>query len=690
VDSYAVTYDGLDRAGKVEEKTAGTIKHTTSFTYNANGDPLTRKHDGASASFNWDLRNLLASVTNAESASDPSPKVTKYNYTGRGQLFQETKANGNVVSHSYWADWLPRTTEEKKPDGTLVASHVMKYSANGDRISDVASVQNADNHAAYLNTTTTYTYDPRDRIAQVTKTPTGGTASVESYIHDANDNVVSQTVKGVATSYAYDRNRLQSATSAGATAAYNYDPFGRLDTVTSAGQVIEDYGYDGFDRTAEHRKLVAGALTSTKYAYDPLDRTLSRTEKAGTPSAKTTDFAYLGLTDQLLDERVAGTLTKSYQYGPGGQRLSQTTVAAGGAKTDGFYGYNPHTDVETVTDSAGDTRSTYGYTAYGSNDTSGFTGIDKPDPAAPDKPADNVYRFNAKRWDAVTGTYDMGFRDYNPGLNRFLTRDSYTGALADLNLGTDPYTGNRYAFAGGNPVSMVEVDGHDLCDLRALGCVDPDWDDANGSAVTEFPEATRTTTADGQNSINGVPISNAAPDADALAAQVDKWAPRFKEANNLPTDRPLDRANTALLIGDICYHDHDFCGEKFRKESALLYDKMLLTDDPGILLGTAITPNGGLGRAAKAATRLEFGLGTKIKKQMASRGWTKESIDDLLNSPSRTITTRDTRWRPDGTRLDDPATAFINREGAYVVRNDLSGDIVQISNRLDPNWKSPW
>jgi len=144
-----------------------------------------------------------------------------------------------------------------------------------------------------------------------------------------------------------------------------------LDTVTSAGQVIEGYSYDGFDRIGEHRKLVSGALTSTRYAYDPLDRTLSRTEKAGTPSAKTTDFAYLGLTEQLLDERVAGTLTKSYQYGPGGQRLSQTTIAAGGAKTDGFYGYNAHTDVETVTDSAGDTRSTYGYTAYGSNDTAG-------------------------------------------------------------------------------------------------------------------------------------------------------------------------------------------------------------------------------------------------------------------------------------------------------------------------------
>ncbi len=105
-------------------------------------------------------------------------------------------------------------------------------------------------------------------------------------------------------------------------------------------------------------------------------------------------------------------------------------------------------------------KATYGYTAYGSEDESEFTGIDKPDANDPTKETYNPYRYNAKRWDAQSGTYDMGFRDYNPGLNRFTTRDMYNGALADMNLGVDPYTGNRYAFTGGNPTSFVEFDGH--------------------------------------------------------------------------------------------------------------------------------------------------------------------------------------------------------------------------------------
>jgi RHS repeat-associated protein len=136
-------------------------------------------------------------------------------------------------------------------------------------------------------------------------------------------------------------------------------------------------------------------------------------------------------------------------------------VADEGREESSYYGYNPHTDVEQITSETGDTRATYGYTAYGSNDDTLFTGVDKPDPVDPTaKEEYNPYRFNAKRWDNSTGMYDMGFRDYNPGLNRFLNLDAYNGALNDLSLGLDPWTSNRYAFTGGNPISGVELDGH--------------------------------------------------------------------------------------------------------------------------------------------------------------------------------------------------------------------------------------
>src|SRR5260370_6172729 len=54
----------------------------------------------------------------------------------------------------------------------------------------------------------------------------------------------------------------------------------------------------------------------------------------------------------------------------------------------------------------------------------------------------------------------MGFRTYDPSLNQFLTRDMYNGALTDTGLSTDPFTGSRYTFGAGNPVSNIELDGH--------------------------------------------------------------------------------------------------------------------------------------------------------------------------------------------------------------------------------------
>ncbi|MEU7036169.1 DNRLRE domain-containing protein [Streptomyces sp. NPDC046237] len=454
IDAYTIAYTGLNQVQKVTEALAGQEKKVSSFTYDDNGRPVTTTHPDQFSKYTYDLRQLVSSVSVGTSATDTSPKVTSYTYTDRGLKLRETKANRNTVDYTYYLNGAVKSTTEKKGSGTLVSSHTYTYNANGNKAQDVAKKMNADNNAAYLDSTTDYTYDPADRLAKSVKTGNG--AGTDTYVHDDNANVISQTVKGTSTTYDYDRNRLKSAAMGGSTATYNYDPFGRQESVVAGGKVIERSVYDGFDHVVESQKADdAGVLKSTKYTFDPLDRTASKTA-----DGKTTDFTYLGLSTEVLGEEVAGELTKSYQYSPWGERLSQVKHNTDGTGEDGFYGYNSHTDVETLTDKDGNTKATYGYTAYGSDDKDEFTGIDKPEAADPTKEAYNPYRFNAKRWDAKSGTYDMGFRDYNPGLNRFTSRDMYNGALSDMGLGSDPYTGNRYAFTGGNPVNFVEMDGH--------------------------------------------------------------------------------------------------------------------------------------------------------------------------------------------------------------------------------------
>jgi len=81
---------------------------------------------------------------------------------------------------------------------------------------------------------------------------------------------------------------------------------------------------------------------------------------------------------------------------------------------------------------------------------------------------------------------------------------------------------------------------------------------------------------------------------------------------------------------------------------------------------------------------------SKISKQMNKRGWNEVKVNDTINNPTKTVRTTDTRWNSDGTRRSDSATAYIDKDGSYVVRNDKDGTIIQVSDRNDPDWKSPF
>ncbi|WP_052433356.1 DNRLRE domain-containing protein [Streptacidiphilus carbonis] len=457
-DAYAFNYDGLDRLTQLQEKLSGTVKHTTAFTFDANGNSLTETHDGAGAAYTYDVRDLLTKVVNKETANDPNPRTTSWTYSPTARIATESKANGNTVSSTYNLDDSLAGTVEKTSGGTVVAQHTLSYDPDLNQTQDVSTTQNADNHSATLDRTAIDTYTPRDQIESVTNSDGHGD---QSYTYDLAGNITAQTVSGVSRTNVYDRNRLLTSTANGTTESYNYDPFGRTDAVHAAGTAIQRYTYDGFDRVASEQQDNGTGPTTTTYSYDAFDRSVSQTTASGTSSAKTTAFDYLGTSKALVGEEVGGTPTKTYQYSPTGERLDQIVHNTDGTEDPSYYSYNQHTDVQAITDSSGNTKATYGYTAYGQDDTSQDTGVDKPSSGQTGTSDPyNAYRFNSDRIDGSTGTYNMGFRTYDPGMNRFLTRDMYAGALSDMGMSADPYTGNRYAFGGGNPISNVELDGH--------------------------------------------------------------------------------------------------------------------------------------------------------------------------------------------------------------------------------------
>jgi hypothetical protein len=85
-----------------------------------------------------------------------------------------------------------------------------------------------------------------------------------------------------------------------------------------------------------------------------------------------------------------------------------------------------------------------------------------------------------------------------------------------------------------------------------------------------------------------------------------------------------------------------------------------------------------------------FIIEAKIARQMLRRGWTRGEIAHTLAHPHRIAVLTDRRWQADGSRRHDPAKAYIREDGHYVVRNEVDGTIVQISNRNKPHWQSPF
>ncbi|MFQ3231440.1 MAG: hypothetical protein ACI9DO_002828, partial [Reinekea sp.] len=75
----------------------------------------------------------------------------------------------------------------------------------------------------------------------------------------------------------------------------------------------------------------------------------------------------------------------------------------------------------------------------------------------------------------------------------------------------------------------------------------------------------------------------------------------------------------------------------------------------------------------KAAKRVTTNIPTQGRKfnQLSKRGWSQSSVDDLVNSP---YTTRSSINKANG----NEATAYFRNDGHYVVRDNVTGDIVQM------------
>ena len=85
----------------------------------------------------------------------------------------------------------------------------------------------------------------------------------------------------------------------------------------------------------------------------------------------------------------------------------------------------------------------------------------------------------------------------------------------------------------------------------------------------------------------------------------------------------------------------------------------------------------------KIGNNVVFGSETKssskLANQMAQRGWTQEMVMGVVVSPYVTC-------QSINNATGNPATAYYDEDGNYVVIDDYTKEVVQVSNRNDSNW----
>ena len=249
-------YDAAGQVGLVTDVNS----RSKSFTYDGRGrvTAVTNQADGSNAGISYNTAGLVDSRTDEDGVTKSFEYDPVY-----GRLAELTDHEGNYILFSY--DAQGNVIEKGYYDPTAVRSNWKRFSYQDpahslpgklykqinaddtftqygyDLEGNVASIIDPNSH------TTTYDYDPFNRI----KTVTQPGSVITAYGYDAHGNLASVTnAQSHVTTYEYDdMGRVVTTTSPDTgTVSYVYDEAGNLDAKTDAKGIAVGYAYDLLSR----------------------------------------------------------------------------------------------------------------------------------------------------------------------------------------------------------------------------------------------------------------------------------------------------------------------------------------------------------------------------------------------------------------------------------------------------------
>jgi len=472
-------YDDLGRVYQTDSPDTGT----TSYTYDPAGNLKTKTDaKGITTNYSYDAANRLTRIDfpsdtdivySYDSCLNGKGRLclvtdqsgsTAYEYTKKGQIAKETRVIdgvNHVTSYTHTMNGNVRTVIY--PSGRVITynyanNNVTSVLNNGSTLaSNIGYLPfGGMTNLTYGNALTrTIGYDNQYRIATIQ----AGSLQSLGYDHDGNGNVTSMVNNLDNTkskSYTYDSlNRLETGTGPWGSITWTYDPVGnRLTQVDTSG--TSNYNY----QTGSNRLSSITGPNLASFGYDENGNTVTENGKAYSynqnqrliraAAGQVGDYVYNALGQRV--KKTVGGVTTHFIFDQGGQLIYET--ASDGSWADYVY-LNGEPLAKIDAEGVSYIHTDHLGTPVMMSDSSGAKVWEieaRPfgDGAAVTGDGSLNLRFPGQYYDAESGLNYNYFRDYHPGIGRYVEADP---------IGIQKSLNHLYNYVQNNPANKKDPSG---------------------------------------------------------------------------------------------------------------------------------------------------------------------------------------------------------------------------------------